>query len=77
MTNSISLCFDKKIIRISSKVDKRTFKVNLFAWRLLQNCIPTTYNLIKIRVLQPNIQFCSSGCGLQEDVDHLLLSCDF
>lgn len=46
-------------------------KVNLFVWRLLQNRIPTTYNLINRRVFQPNIQFCLGGCGLQEDIDYL------
>lgn len=24
-----------------------------------------------------NAQLCAGGCGLKEDIDHLLLSCDF
>jgi len=52
-------------------------KVNIFAWLLLHNWLPRTENLIKSRVLPPNSTSCSGGCGSQEDIDHLLLFCDF
>jgi hypothetical protein len=52
-------------------------KVNIFAWRLLRNRLPTTDNLIKRKVLQLNSTSCSGGCGSQEDIDHLFLTCEF
>jgi hypothetical protein len=52
-------------------------KVNLFAWRLFLNRLPTTDNLIKRQVLQPNAQLFTGGCGMMEDAEHLFLSCDF
>lgn len=51
-------------------------KFTIFAQRLLQNRLPTSYNLIRRRVLQPNAQLFASGCGIFEDVDHLFLSCE-
>jgi len=48
---------------------KISLKVNLFSWRLLCNCLPTTYNLIKRGVLQPNTNFCVGHCGHEEDIN--------
>lgn len=45
--------------------------VNLFVWRLLHNHIATIDNLIKRMMLRSNTHLCSSGCDLQEDIDHL------
>jgi len=52
-------------------------KVNLFAWRLLRNRLPTTDNLIRRHILHHNAQLCVGGCGIMEDINHLFLSCDF
>jgi len=51
-------------------------EVNLFAWRVLSNRLPTTDNLRR-RVLYLNAQLCMGRCGLMEDIDHLFLSCEF
>jgi len=51
-------------------------KVSLFAWRLLQNRIPTKSNLVHRRVLQPNVNLCVGGYGFIETADHLFLRCD-
>jgi len=51
-------------------------KVSLFAWRLLQNRIPTKANLVHRRVLQPNVNLCVGGCGFIETADHLFLRCN-
>jgi len=52
-------------------------KVSLFASRLLHNHIPTTSNLTRRQVLQPNVHLCVGGFGRLMDIDHLFLSCDF
>jgi len=44
---------------------------------LLHNRIPATHNLIKRKVLQPNVHRCVGGCGKSEYIHHLFLSCDF
>jgi len=46
-------------------------------WRLLNNRIPTIDNLIRRIVLQLNVQLCVGGCGNLDDVDHLLLICEY
>jgi hypothetical protein len=53
------------------------FKASLFTWHLLHNRIPTTNNLIRMQVLQPNVHLCVGGCGKSKDIDNLFLSCDF
>ena len=50
-------------------------KVALFAWRLLQDKIPTRANLVRIHVLQPNDNLCVGGCENVEMADHLFLGC--
>jgi len=52
-------------------------KVNIFVWRLLHNRLPTTYNLNRRRVLQPNTSLCLDDCGFEENIDHLFLRCYF
>jgi len=66
-------------------------KVSLFAWRLLQNRIPTKDNLMCRQVLSVNDELCTGGCGSTEDRDqpctggcgstedrdHLFVSCNF
>jgi len=52
-------------------------KVNIFTQRLLCNRFPTTNNLIRRKVLQPNTDFCWGGCGCEEDIDNLILTCDY
>ena len=46
-----------------------SLKVSLFAWRLLRNRLPTTDNLVKRQILQPNAQLCVGGCGMMEDAN--------
>jgi len=47
-----------------------------YNWRLLRNRLPTTDNLVKRQILQPNAQLCMVGRGMLEDADHLFFSCD-
>jgi len=54
-----------------------SLKVNLYVRRLFQNRIPTTDNLTRQRVLQNNDQLCVKGCSSYENVNHMLLRCDF
>jgi hypothetical protein len=51
-------------------------KVSLFAWRLLQDRIPTRSNLVRRHVLQLTDNVCVGGCGSSETVDHLFIGCD-
>jgi hypothetical protein len=51
-------------------------KVSLFAWRLLQDRIPTKSNLVRRHVIQPTDNFCVGGCGSSETSDHLFITCD-
>jgi len=52
-------------------------KIYLFAWRLLLNNVPTKDNLVQRRVLSHNDQMCTGGCGRNEDMDYLFVSCGF
>ena len=52
-------------------------KVSIFAWRLLQNRIPTRSNLVRIHALQPDNNMCVSGCDIIETADHLFVGCNF
>jgi len=51
-------------------------KVSLFAWRLLQDRIPTRTNLVRRNVLQSIDNACVTGCGSVETTDHLFRCCD-
>jgi len=51
-------------------------KVSFFAWRILQDKIPTRANLVRRHILQPNDNLCARGCGLLETTDHLFIGCE-
>jgi len=51
--------------------------VSPIVWLLLHSPLPTTDNLIRRHVLDPNALLCTDGCGTIEDIDHLFLSCGF
>jgi len=51
-------------------------KVSLFAWRLLQDRIPTRSNLVRRHVLQSVDNVYVNGCGSSETTDHLFWGCD-
>jgi hypothetical protein len=52
-------------------------KVSIFAWRLLQDRIPTRSNLVRRLVLHSDNNLCVSGCGFIETMDHLFVVCNF
>jgi hypothetical protein len=52
-------------------------KVSLFAWRLLNNRLPTKDNLIRRRMTHLDSILCTSGCRVAETSNHLLLGCNF
>lgn len=56
---------------------KNKFVCLVFALHLFLNRISTKDNLLRRRVLSLNDQICYGGCGLNEDRDHLLGTCDF
>jgi hypothetical protein len=50
-------------------------KMSLFAWRMLQDRLSTKDNLVRRDVTLETGVLCSGGCGMDEDVDHLILGC--
>jgi hypothetical protein len=52
-------------------------KVSLFAWCLMRNWSPTTVNLNRRHIIQPNVHLCVGRCGIMEDVNHLILLYNF
>lgn len=52
-------------------------KINIFAWRLYFNRIPTKDNLDLRHIIDINDQDCSICCGSIKDRDHLVVKCDF
>lgn len=52
-------------------------KINLFAWCLFQNRIPTSCNLLRRGLLQNQQHLCVGGCGCNEDINHLFSHCNF
>jgi hypothetical protein len=52
-------------------------KVSLFAWRLLNNRLPTKDNLIRRGMTHLDSILCTSGCGVAETSNHLFLGCNF
>jgi hypothetical protein len=52
-------------------------KVSIFAWRLLQNRLPTRMNLVRRGILFENAARCLLGCDANETCQHLFISCDF
>jgi len=51
-------------------------KIFIFAWRLLQNRVPTRDNLVRRLALQPQDNLCGGRCGSIETAYHLFLGCD-
>ncbi|GJW13637.1 RNA-directed DNA polymerase, eukaryota [Tanacetum coccineum] len=51
-------------------------KVNIFAWRARRDCLPTRVNL-----MHRGVDLTTSNCPIchefEEDINHILLSCDF
>jgi len=52
-----------------------SLKISLFAWRLFRNRLPTKDNLITRGIIQAEANACLGGCGIQESVDHLFITC--
>jgi len=52
-------------------------KVLIFAWRLFLNRIPTRDKLFHRKVLLVSEQGCIANCGINEDIEHLFLTCGF
>jgi hypothetical protein len=50
-------------------------KVSIFAWRLLQDMLPTKSNLVARGILSSEAHYCVSGCGAIESAQHLFCSC--
>jgi hypothetical protein len=51
-------------------------KVSVFAWRLLQNRLPTKDSLGRRDVLLYKDSLCVSGCDEVESIHHLFLNCN-
>lgn len=51
-------------------------KVVLFAWRLFRDRLPTNDNLLRCGVIHNDVRLCVSGCGIEENLDHLFLHCN-
>jgi hypothetical protein len=51
-------------------------KVYLFAWRLLNNILPSKDNLICHGMHLEDSVLCLEGCGVVENIDHLVVGCD-
>jgi len=52
-------------------------KVLIFAWRLFLNRIPTRDKLFQRKVLLVSEHGCIANCGINEDIEHLFLTCCF
>jgi hypothetical protein len=52
-------------------------KVSLYAWRLLNNRLPTKDNLIHRGMTRLDLILCTDGCGVAETSNHLFLGCNF
>jgi hypothetical protein len=50
-------------------------KVSLFSWIMLHKRLPTKDNLIHRGVLLSNGVRCSGGCGIDKDVNYMLVGC--
>ncbi|GAU17848.1 hypothetical protein TSUD_329740 [Trifolium subterraneum] len=63
MLNSTELVWNKVV----------PVKVSVFAWRFMENRIPTRDNLFKRGILYIDAQHCVLGCGFDETLSHLSL----
>jgi hypothetical protein len=52
-------------------------KVSLFAWRLLNNRLPTKDNLIRRGMTRLDSILCADGCWIAKTSNHLFLGCNF
>ena len=52
-------------------------KVSIFAWKLLRNRVPTRNNLFQWRIIACTDQECTAACGMNKDVNHLFVNCNF
>ncbi|GJY55910.1 RNA-directed DNA polymerase, eukaryota [Tanacetum coccineum] len=50
-------------------------KINIFAWKVSMDRLPTRSNLVRRGVLVSPVS-CPIGCTAQEDLNHILFSCD-
>jgi len=50
-------------------------KVSICVWRLLRNRWPTKDNLVLRGVVTSVSQLCVTGCGQNENIDHLIIHC--
>jgi hypothetical protein len=66
MLNSTELVWNKVV----------PVKVSVFAWRFMENRIPTRDNLFKRGILNIDAQHCVLGCGFDETLSHLFFTCD-
>ncbi|PNY13834.1 cysteine-rich receptor-like protein kinase [Trifolium pratense] len=51
-------------------------KVSLFAWRLLNNRLPSKDNLTRRGMHLEDSALCLGGCGVAETIDHLIIGCE-
>jgi len=51
-------------------------KVSIFAWRLLQDRLPTKINLMRRGIIHHEAARCVAGCASDESADNLFLHCD-
>ncbi|GAU39392.1 hypothetical protein TSUD_295470 [Trifolium subterraneum] len=51
-------------------------KLSLFAWRLLNNRLPSKENLNRRGMHLEDSELCLGGCGVAETIDHLVVGCD-
>jgi hypothetical protein len=52
-------------------------KRSIFVWRLLHNRVPTRDNLLQQRIIARSDQEGTTTCGMNEDVNHLFVNCNF
>jgi hypothetical protein len=52
-------------------------KISIFAWRLLQNRLPTRSNLVDRGIITDADVGCLTSCGGMETSQHLFITCDF
>jgi hypothetical protein len=50
-------------------------KVSVLAWWLLRNRLPTQDHFVRRHIIAPDSQLCATGCGGEETVHHMFLSC--
>lgn len=51
-----------------------SFKVSIFAWRLLRDRLPSKSNLVARGIILSDAQYCMTECGVVESTQHLFIS---